>query len=143
MVAWNGDDLAGIMHVRTVELVAVHLVFVWAVDHIAKMEEERGIIPRCIGLIIQRHVVGDCLLPVVVAGTPGVAYRMEANGADTGDLRGARSADDVVQRHHRRTSWRRDRADLLARPIQSAAAICRQRWAILWRSRGVIGVGVP
>src|SRR5713101_8626859 len=42
VVARDCQDLAGIVFVRTIEFIAVKRFFIVAVDHVAKMKEERG-----------------------------------------------------------------------------------------------------
>lgn len=108
MVTGDADDLTRIVDVRLIELRAVLLVFVDAIDNVAEMEEEGG---RSLGMgsvIIGGHgFSNDSLWGVGAAAS--VSAGVEPDGAGGLNLLGARLTDDVSEGEEGRAGGRRNR----------------------------------
>jgi len=102
MIARNRDDLTRIMHVRLVELLAIGLVLVRAVDNVSQVKEERRTGRGLAHIVVSRHRFSDSSLRRV--GTlSSIAHRMEQDGTRGRDLVRALLPDHVGQRHDGRS----------------------------------------
>ena len=123
-VTGDADDLTRIVDVRLIELRAVLLVLVDAIDHVAEMEEEGG---RSLGMgsvVIGGHgFSNDSLWGVGAAAS--VSAGVEPDGAGGLNLLGARLTDDVSEGEERRAGGRRNWFEVALDVIQQTVADTR------------------
>ena len=124
VVTGDADDLTRIVDVRLIELRAVLLVLVDAIDNVAEMEEEGG---RSLGMgsvVIGGHgFSNDSLWGVGAAAS--VSAGVEPDGAGGLNLLGARLTDDVNEGEERRAGGRRNRLEVALDVIQQAISDSR------------------
>ena len=138
VVAGNREDFTRVFHIRAVELVAVELVLVLPVNHVAQMQEERGIARGgCGGIVVGRHdTCGVFLSRRGPTRTTSVADRVKKDGTRRGDFIDPLLADDVPQIHGRGTARRGDRPQFLANELGHPPRIERAIHRTLVGGRG-------
>src|SRR6266550_4696075 len=90
MVAPDCQDLTRIFHVRPVELVAIELLLVMAVNHVPEMQKERRVISGRAGVVVGGHRIRDVFLSRIGGAGAGESAPSWLESPRTSGAHGAR-----------------------------------------------------
>src|SRR6266567_1549092 len=141
MIAWNGDNLAGIATVGPIETLAIVIFFSGAINDIAQVKQKGRIESTRACLKIACHLLGNLLGHVSVIYT-GVAQSLKTELAEIGYFTGTGRTNDVAQLHDAVAFNRRHRAQLRLAPLRYPVKAV-DRLAGLRRNRQIEWMRIP